>query len=102
MNTSQTAKSTRFWAGASDGSGSAVSLGAVALVMLAEIFVDGLAAGEAFVDAVPPGDGGLAKFPAQVNFAALEDGGEIDEANVEVLHHAAEFLHLFDDAAESG
>jgi hypothetical protein len=75
------------------------SLGAITLVMLAEVLVDGLAAGEAFVDAVPPGDARLAQFPAQVDFAALKGGGKIDQTDIEVLYDAAEFLHLFDDAA---
>ena len=46
---------------------------------------EGLAAGEAGVDFVPVGDFGLAELPAEVDFAAIEPGGEVLQAEDAVL-----------------
>jgi hypothetical protein len=48
------------------------------------------AAGEAFVDAVPVVDIVLIHAPAEIDFFAAEQRGEIDQADVEILHQNAE------------
>src|SRR6516225_10088420 len=75
-------------------------LRAVATVMFAEILVNFFAACEALVHAVPVGNRWLTQLPAQVDFAAAEQGREIQQADIEVLDHAAELLHLVDGFAE--
>lgn len=49
-------------------------------------FVDGLAAGETFVRAVPVRDGVFAHLPAEQDDSALDLAGEIEQADVDVFH----------------
>jgi hypothetical protein len=53
-------------------------------------FVDGLAAGESFVRAVPMSDGGFAHLPAEQDDAALDFAGKIEQSDIEIfnLHRA--------------
>ena len=60
--------------------------------------VDWLAAGEAFVLAVVEADAILAEFPAEVDFVAINARGEIEQAHIQIFHHAAGFL----DAIQRG
>src|SRR5580698_7180313 len=54
--------------------------------------VNRLAAPESLVDAVPELDASLTHLPAKVNFFSLEQRREIDEAYIQILHQATEFL----------
>src|SRR5437667_491680 len=57
-------------------------LGAVALMVVEEILVNGLTAAESFVHRVPERDTGFAEFPTKVDFHAAEQRGEIDQADI--------------------
>jgi len=47
--------------------------------------VDGLTAGEAFVGAVPVGDGFFAQLPAEKNDLAFDFAGKIEQADAEIF-----------------
>src|SRR5580658_7809109 len=55
--------------------------------------INRLATPESLVDAVPELDALLTHLPAKVNFFSLEQGREIDEADIQILHQATEFLN---------
>ena len=50
-----------------------------------DALVDGLAAGESFVGAVPVRDGWFAHPPAEQNDAAFHLAGEIEQSDIEIL-----------------
>src|ERR1039458_2996361 len=79
-----------------------VSLCGVAAMVVAKILVDGFAAAKSFFHAVPELDLRLAQLPAQVNFFAAQLRREIDQPDIQILHHAADGLHLLDGAAQAG
>jgi len=64
--------------------------------------VNRLAAPESLVYAVPELDACFAQLPAQVNFFTLEQGGKVDEPDIEILYHATELVNSFDSLLESG
>ena len=67
-------------------------------MMLQKFLIDGFAAAKALVHAVPESDAGLAEFPAQIDFFAVELSGEVDQADVQVLYYApivVDFLEQF-------
>src|ERR1035441_7372845 len=70
-------------------------------MVIDKVLVDGLAAAEAFVHAVPEGNAALAKLPAQVDLRAPEQGWEIDQADIQILHQAARFQHRVNPVAKS-
>src|ERR1017187_4946006 len=76
------------------------SLRGVAAMMVAKILVDGFAAAKSFFHAMPELDLRLAQLPAQVDFLAAKLRRKIDQPDIEVLHHAADGLHLLDGAAQ--
>lgn len=61
-----------------------------------ELGAQGLPAGEALVEAVPVRDPFLAQLPTEENFFSVPEGGEVDEASIQVLDQAAEGLDLLD------
>ena len=61
-----------------------------------------LAPGEALFHAVPVVDALLTQLPAEVDFLALRRVREINQALVEVLHHAAGLLDLLDGFLQLG
>src|SRR5262249_21216950 len=67
-----------------------------AFVVIEKVLVDRLAAAEALVDAVPEADAVLAKLPAEVDFDAAEQRGEVDETGVEIFDQAAVLLDSLD------
>src|SRR5450432_4311495 len=75
-------------------------LGAVASVVVQEILVNGFAAAEPLIHAVPKFNGGLSQFPAKVDFHAPQEGGKIDQPDIQVLQHTAGFLYLLNGAAK--
>src|SRR5580698_3013782 len=77
-------------------------MGAVAVMMIQEILVNGFASAEALIHAVPEADSRLAQLPAEVDFFSPEHGRKVDQSGVEILDHAADFLHLFDGFAQFG
>ena len=62
-----------------------------------KVLVDGPAAAEAFVDAVPVVDVGFVHAPAEIDFLAAEQRGEIDQAGVEILDQNAHLFDAFDE-----
>src|ERR1017187_9900594 len=78
------------------------SVETVAAMVIEEILVDGFAAAEAFFEAVPEVDAFLAEAPAEQNFGAAVHGGEIDEADAEVLDLAAVGVDLLDGFVQLG
>lgn len=50
-----------------------------------DAFIDGLAAGEAFVGAVPVGDGVFSRPPAEQDDAAFDFAGKIEQADVDIF-----------------
>ena len=57
---------------------------------------DRLAAGETFALAMPEPDAVLAQPPAPEYVLAVQPAGKIDQADIEILHHAADRFDLFD------
>jgi len=61
-------------------------------------WVEGLAAGKAFVLAMVKADAVLTEFPAEIDFLVIDDGGKIEQADIEVLDDATGF----ENAGERG
>src|ERR1039458_4351928 len=78
------------------------SLRGVAAMVVAKILVDGFAAAKPLFHSVPELDLRLPQLPAQVNFLAAKLRREIDQPDVQILHHAADRLHLLDGATQAG
>src|SRR5262245_59160428 len=64
-------------------------LGPVAFMMIEKIAIDRLASAKTLVLAVPEFDRGLPELPAEADFHTTEECREVDQAGIEVLHHAA-------------
>ncbi len=62
--------------------------------------VERLAVREAFVLAMVKADAVLAKLPAEIHVLLIDDGGEIQEADVEVLDEAASFENAIERGLE--
>src|ERR1035438_4400492 len=78
------------------------SLRGVAAMVVAKILVDGFAPAKSFFHPMPELDPRLAQLPAQINFLAAKLRREIDQPDIQILHHAADGLHLFDGATQAG
>src|SRR5690242_16119720 len=63
--------------------------------------LDGLAAGEATLEAVPVGDLGLGELPAQEDQPVAVQRVEVGEPAVQVLEHAAAGVHGADAAPDA-
>jgi len=58
----------------------------VCLFCFDDLFVDGLAAGEAFGGVVPVGDSVLSQFPAEQHDLAVNFAGEVEQSDIEIFH----------------
>src|SRR6476646_2766545 len=70
-------------------------------MVIEKVLVDGLSTPETLIHAVPEFDAALAKLPAQINFHAAEEGREIHQADVEILHQAARLQYRFNTIAQA-
>ncbi len=52
-----------------------------------------LTAPKSLVYAMPESDAGLTQLPTEIYFLALEERGEIDESNVQILNQATELVN---------
>src|ERR1022692_2955074 len=77
------------------------SLRAVALMVIEKVLVDGLTTAEAFVHAMPEGNAALAKFPAQVDLHAAEQGREVHQADIQIFHQATRFQNRLNAFAQA-
>src|ERR1039457_6226824 len=71
-------------------------------MVVAKILVDVFVAAKSLFHSMPELDPRLAELPAQVDFLAAKLRWKIDQPDVQVLHHAADGLHLLDGAAQAG
>jgi APA family basic amino acid/polyamine antiporter len=71
-------------------------IGCIPAMMRAELCVNGLAAGKAFLRSVPEADAFLAELPAEIHFVAAEQSGEIYQTDVQIFDEAAGFLDFLD------
>jgi len=62
--------------------------------------VEGLAAGEALILAMPEADAFFAEFPAEIHLFMINDGREIEQAGIQVLYQAACRLNFFERGFE--
>ena len=67
-----------------------------------KLLIDRLAPSKSLVDTMPEPDAGLPELPAKINLFTVELGGEIDEADVQILDHASVLLDLFEYLLQSG
>jgi hypothetical protein len=65
-------------------------------MVLEKLLIDGLTSPKSFLDAVPELDAGLAQFPAKINLFAVELSGEINEADIQILHQASIPVYFFE------
>src|SRR5581483_1810726 len=82
--------------------GMAPLLGAIALMIFAEMLIDGFAARKPVLYAVPEGDRRFAELPAEINLLAFKQSREVHQPGIQILHDAAQFLHFLNDAAQAG
>src|SRR5260221_6804313 len=73
----------------------------VPAMLLAEFRVDRLTPGKTFLRAVPKADACLTQLPAEVDFVAAEQSGEIDEPNIQIFNQAAGLLNFLDGGLEA-
>ena len=63
--------------------------------------VDGLAAGETFVSAMPVGNGFFAQFPAEKNDLAFDLAGKIEQADAQVFDLHADGIDFGESVAHA-
>ena len=69
----------------------------VGCVIHQEFLVDRFAATETFFDPVPELNVLLSQSPAEIDFAAMVQGGKVEESNIEILDEAAVLLDSFEN-----
>ena len=67
-----------------------------------EIGINGFATSEAFLGAVPEADAIFAEHPTEVDLVTIEEGGEIEQATVEVFDHTTAGVDRLDLLLELG
>src|SRR5271170_4535040 len=66
-----------------------------------KIAVDRLAAAESLVLAMPELDARFSELPAQIDFAAPEQSGKVNQPDIEILHEATKGMNALDRVLES-